>query len=182
MKRTPDLIETAKSQWQQVRPDLDVSSIDVVGRVLRAAAVLRRRLDVAVADEGLNRAEFDLLCALRRTGSPVTPGRLNELTVSSGAATTKRVHHLAERGLLERTSDGRDRRSARIVLTEQGGEVIDRAFSRDVAAQGQLLAALNPEQRDSLAGGLAELLHALEGSVDSAALDTGGRDVTASGE
>ncbi|GAA3353377.1 helix-turn-helix domain-containing protein [Saccharopolyspora gregorii] len=43
----------------------------------------------------------------------MTPGRLNEITVASGAATTKRLRELTERGLLERTTDQRDRRSAR---------------------------------------------------------------------
>lgn len=182
MQRTSDLIETARSQWREIRPDLDTASIDVIGRVLRAAAVLRRRLDAAFADEGLNRAEFDLLCALRRTGVPVTPGRLNELTVSSGAATTKRVHQLAERGLLERISDERDRRSARVLLTEHGRDVIDRAFTRNIEAERQLLSALSSHQRDSIAGGLADLLRALEGSADPASLATGTRDTPVTGE
>ncbi|MDR7301447.1 MarR family winged helix-turn-helix transcriptional regulator [Haloactinomyces albus] len=176
MKRTPDLIETARSQWQEARPDLDTTSIDVIGRILRAAVVLRQRLDAAFADEGLNRAEFDLLCALRRTGAPVTPGRLSELTVSSGAATTKRVHQLTERGLLERTTDERDRRSARILLTEHGREVIDRAFTRNIEAEKHLLSALSSRRRESLAGGLADLLRTLEGSSDPASLTAGVRD------
>lgn len=165
MKRTPDLIEAARSQWHQVLPDVDTTSIDVVGRVLRAAAILRQRLDTTLADEGLNRAEFELLCALRRSGAPVTPGRLNSLTVSSGAATTKRVQQLAERGLLERTADERDRRSARVMLTEHGREVIDRAFTRNIEAERQLLSGLPSRQRESISGGLAALLQSLEGSA-----------------
>lgn len=168
MKRTPDLIENARSQWHEIHPDVDTSSIDVIGRVLRAAAILRQRLDATIADEGLNRAEFDLLCALRRTGVPVTPGRLNGLTVSSGAATTKRIHQLADRGLLERTTDERDRRSARVLLTDHGREVIDRAFTRNIEAERQLLASLGSRQSDSLASGLATLLRTLEGSADAA--------------
>ncbi len=164
MDRTPDLIGTARAQWQRVHPDLDTSSMEVVGRVLRVAAVLRRRLDAAFAGEGLNRAEFDLLCALRRTGDPVTPGRLNELTVSSGAATTKRIHQLAERGLVERTSDERDRRSARVRLTEQGSRVVDRAFALNIEAEQRLLATMSARRRESVASGLADLLHALEGA------------------
>lgn len=182
MKRTHDLIDTARSQWHETRPDLDTASIEVIGRVLRAAAVLRKRLDATFAAEDLNRAEFDLLCALRRSGTPVTPGRLNELTVSSGAATTKRVQQLTERGLLERTSDERDRRSARIALTEQGREVIDRAFSRNLDAERQLLSTLSARQRESLAGGLADLLRTLEGAADPASLATGFRADSATGE
>lgn len=162
MNRTPDFIEMARSQWHEVHPDLDTSTIDVVGRVLRAAAVVRQRLDAAFVEDGLNRAEFDLLCALRRSRTPVTPGRLNDLTVSSGAATTKRIQQLAERGLLERATDERDRRSARIALTDLGREVIDRAFTRNLEAEEQLLSGLGPRQRKAVAGGLADLLKTLE--------------------
>ncbi|SDQ95098.1 MarR family winged helix-turn-helix transcriptional regulator [Actinopolyspora saharensis] len=168
MKRPPDLIETARAQWQEVHPELDTSSIDVIGRVLRAAAVLRQRLDMILLDEGLNRSEFDLLSALRRSAEPVTPGRLNHLMVSSGAATTKRIQQLAERELLERTPDEHDRRSARVRLTEQGVVTIDRAFSRHLEAERHLLSALGGKQRETLAGGLAELLRSLEGTTGPA--------------
>lgn len=163
MSRTPDLIATARTQWAKVYPDLDTSTIEIIGRVLRSAAVVRQRLDPALVEDGLNRAEFDLLCALRRSGAPVTPGRLNELTVSSGAATTKRVQQLTERGLVERTTDSRDRRSARIALTDEGRELIDRAFARNLEAEQQLLSALAPRRRKAVTDGLAELLSVLEG-------------------
>ncbi|ASU77257.1 MarR family transcriptional regulator [Actinopolyspora erythraea] len=164
MKRPPDIISAARGQWKEIHPELDTSSMEVVGRVLRAAAVLRQRLDTTLSDEGLNRAEFDLLSALRRSGEPVTPGRLNSLMVASGAATTKRVQQLAERGLLERVRDQHDRRSARVLITEYGAEVIDRAFARNLDAERELLAGLSSKQRDAVAGGLAELLYSLEGT------------------
>lgn len=163
MNRTPDLIDAAREQWSGIHPDVDTASIEVIGRVLRAAAVLRRKLDSTIAEDGLNRAEFDLLCALRRSGGPVTPGRLNELTVSSGAATTKRLQQLADRGLVQRSTDARDRRSARVQLTEHGQEVIDGIFPRAIAAERSLLTGLTARQQKALAGNLAELLHAVEG-------------------
>jgi DNA-binding MarR family transcriptional regulator len=162
MNRTPDLIDVARGQWRAVHPEADTSSIEVIGRVFRAAAMLRRRLDTVLAEEGLNRAEFDLLCALRRSERPMTVGSLNDHTVSSGAATTKRLRQLSERGLLERITDERDRRVARIRLTELGHEVIDRAFHRNLAAERRLLAPLAAQQRETLADSLAVLLNLLE--------------------
>ncbi len=139
--------------------------MDIIGRILRAAAVLRRRLDTVLAEEGLNRAEFDLLCALRRSGGPVTVGRLGEQTVSSGAATTKRLHSLSERGLLRRTTHERDKRVAYVHLTDRGREVIDRAFHRNLAAERRLLELLADEHREELTRGLAALLGTLEGPL-----------------
>ncbi|GAB3552901.1 DNA-binding MarR family transcriptional regulator [Actinopolyspora lacussalsi] len=163
MRRTPDIISAARGQWKEIHPELDTSSMEIVGRVLRTAAVLRQRLDTVLGDEGLNRAEFDLLSALRRSGEPVTPGRLNGLMVASGAATTKRVQQLAERGLLERIRDQHDRRSARVRITDHGAELIDRAFARNLEAERELLAGMNTKQREAVSGGLAELLRSLEG-------------------
>src|SRR5690606_36764803 len=153
MNRTPDLIEAARAQWRDVHPDLDTSSMEVIGRVLRAAAVLRHRLDAVLAEEGLNRAESDLLCALRRTGAPVSRGKPNELTVASRAAVTKRIQALAERGLLERATDERDRRRARVQQTRAGEELTDRALARNLAAGAavtkriQALAERGPQKR-----------------------------------
>ncbi|KEI44827.1 MarR family winged helix-turn-helix transcriptional regulator [Saccharopolyspora rectivirgula] len=172
MNRTPDLIEAARAQWRDVHPDLDTSSMEVIGRVLRAAAVLRHRLDAVLAEEGLNRAEFDLLCALRRTGAPVSPGKLNELTVASGAAVTKRIQALAERGLLERATDERDRRRARVQLTRAGEELTDRALARNLAAEQRVLAGLTARQREAIATGLAHLLRSLEGAPDVGLAET----------
>ncbi|PRW62139.1 MarR family winged helix-turn-helix transcriptional regulator [Actinopolyspora mortivallis] len=168
MTRSPDPIETARAQWQRIHPELDTSTLDVVGRVLRAAAVLRQRLDATLLDEGVNRSEFDLLCALRRNAEPVTPGRLNSLMLASGAATTKRIQQLAERGLLERVPDEHDRRSARVGLTEQGRRLIDRAFARNLEAERGVLSPLGNRQRTAIARGLAELLRSLEGTSGSA--------------
>ncbi len=92
----------------------------------------------------------------------MTVGSLNDHTVSSGAATTKRLRQLSERGLLERITDERDRRVARIRLTELGHEVIDRAFHRNLAAERRLLAPLAAQQRETLADSLAVLLNLLE--------------------
>ncbi|GAA3353375.1 hypothetical protein [Saccharopolyspora gregorii] len=60
MKRWGDEADTGshrrgRSQWADLHPDVDTTSIDVIGRVLRAAAVLRMRLDVTIAEAGLNR-------------------------------------------------------------------------------------------------------------------------------
>ena len=49
MERTSDLIDAARAQWAEVHPDVDTSTMDVVGRVLRAAALLRHRLDATFA-------------------------------------------------------------------------------------------------------------------------------------
>lgn len=165
-----DFVDVVRAQWAEVHPELDTSSVDLVGRIFRSASILRGQLDAAFAGDGINRAEFDLLSALRRNPDPVTPGELTKQTTSSAAATTKRLQHLVERGLLERQTDARDRRSARIALTEHGRELIDRALARSLRAERRLLDALDEDERTALTHGLAKLLSVIEDPSDTAAL------------
>ncbi|GAB2734538.1 MarR family transcriptional regulator [Salinifilum aidingensis] len=170
MDQRRDFVDVVRAQWAQVRPDLDTTSIDLVGRILRAATVLRNQLDAAISGDGLNRAEFDLLSALRRSPGPITPGELTKQTTSSAAATTKRLQQLVERGLLERMVDARDRRSAQIALTEHGRELIDRVMSRNLEAERHLVEHLDPDTRNAVGDGLAQLLSAIEDPSATAAL------------
>lgn len=167
-----DFVDAVRAQWAAVRPDLDTSSVDLVGRIFRAATIMRNQLDASFAGEGINRAEFDLLSALRRSPGPVTPGELTRQTTSSAAATTKRIHQLVERGLVERMVDERDRRSAHIALTERGTVLIDRAMARNLEAEGRLLSALDESEQEVLTDGLAKLLRVIEDPADTAALTT----------
>lgn len=105
-----DTVAAVVRQWQTVRPDIDTGPMEVIGRINRCAALLQQAEDAPLRRAGLTRAEFDLLGALRRTGHELTPGDLSRETFSSGAAVTKRLKQLQERGLVDRRGDTRDRR------------------------------------------------------------------------
>lgn len=114
---------------------------------------------------GLSRPEFDLLGALRRTGHELTPGDLARETFSSGAAVTKRLKQLTERGLVERRGDARDRRVAHVRLTDAGRDLVDSILPEQLAYETAVLSVLPPEARHELAARLGELLARLEGSL-----------------
>ena len=98
-KDQPDAIDRIVAQWARERPGLDVSPMQVIGRVHRVAAVLDERLRPPFAAEGLGDGEFDVLASLRRAGDPfvLTPTQLTEtMMVTSGAVT----HVANERRLL----------------------------------------------------------------------------------
>jgi DNA-binding MarR family transcriptional regulator len=139
--------------------------MEIIGRVNRCAALLQQAEDAPLRRAGLSRPEFDLLGALRRTGHELTPGDLARETFSSGAAVTKRVKQLTERGLVERRGDTRDRRVAHVRLTEAGRELVDGILPEQLAYETAVLSVLTPESRDELAARLGELLGRLEGSL-----------------
>ncbi|MFD5256739.1 MarR family winged helix-turn-helix transcriptional regulator [Streptomyces bobili] len=157
-----DTVAAVVRQWQDVRPELDTGPVEIIGRVNRCAALLQQAEDAPLRRAGLSRAEFELLGALRRTGHELTPGELARETFSSGTAVTKRVRALTERGLVERRGDTRDRRVAHLSLSEAGRTLIDGVLPEQLAYESAVLAALDADRQDELAGLLSELLSRLE--------------------
>ncbi|MEV8456052.1 MarR family transcriptional regulator [Streptomyces sp. NPDC052095] len=165
---TDDIVASVVRQWQAVNPELDTGPMELIGRINRCAALLQQAEDAPLRAAGLTRAEFDLLGAVRRTDRELTPGELARETFSSGAAVTKRLRALQERGLLDRRGDDRDRRVNHVRLTEQGRELVDMLLPRQLAYERAVLSGLDERSRDRLSAQLSELLVQLEGRIGGA--------------
>ncbi|MFJ6564350.1 MarR family winged helix-turn-helix transcriptional regulator [Streptomyces sp. NPDC091412] len=158
-----DTVAGVVRQWRAVHPDLDTAPMEIIGRINRCAALLQQAEDAPLRRAGLSRPEFDLLGALRRTGDELTPSELTRETFSSGAAVTKRLKQLTERGLVERRGDTRDRRVAHVRLTDAGRDLVDGILPEQLAYERAVLSGLAGRERDGLAALLGELLGRLEG-------------------
>ncbi|MEU0739810.1 MarR family transcriptional regulator [Streptomyces sp. NPDC006134] len=162
-----DTVAAVVRQWRAVHPGLDTGPMEIIGRINRCAALLQQAEDAPLRRAGLSRPEFDLLGALRRTGHELTPGELARETFSSGAAVTKRLKQLTERGLVERRGDTRDRRVAHVRLTDAGRDLVDGILPEQLAYETAVLSGLEGERRGDLAALLGELLGQLEGRLDA---------------
>ncbi|MGW1407747.1 MarR family winged helix-turn-helix transcriptional regulator [Streptomyces sp. NPDC002403] len=162
---TDDIVASVVRQWQAVNPELDTGPMELIGRINRCAALLQQAEDAPLRAAGLTRAEFDLLGAVRRTDRELTPGELARETFSSGAAVTKRLRILQERGLVDRRGDDRDRRVNHIRLTGQGRELVDMLLPRQLAYERAVLSGLDEQSRTRLSAQLSELLVQLEGRI-----------------
>lgn len=160
-----DAVAAVLRQWQDACPDLDFGPVAVIGRLNRCAALLQQVTETPLGHEGLTRPEYDILTALRRVGGELTPGRLARETFASGAAVTKRIKLLEERGLVARRPDGRDRRVCHLRLTEEGRELVDRLLPQQLSYETGLLSGLPDSSREELADILSELLLLLEGRL-----------------
>jgi DNA-binding MarR family transcriptional regulator len=158
-----DTVAAVVRQWQTVHPDLDTGPMEIIGRINRSAALLQQAEDAPLRRAGLSRPEFDLLGALRRTGHELTPGDLSRETFSSGAAVTKRLKSLTERGLVERRGDDRDRRVAHVRLTDAGRDLVDGILPEQLAYENTVLSGMGQAEQDELAALLSGLLGRLEG-------------------
>jgi DNA-binding MarR family transcriptional regulator len=159
-----DEVDDLVRQWQAQRPDLDVGPLHVLSRVTRLA----RHLDIArrsaFASHGLETWEFDVLSALRRVGPPfqLTPGALLRATLVTSGTMTNRIDRLTEASLVRREPDPRDRRGVLVTLTEDGKRRVDAALEDLLRNERKLLASLDANQRELLAGLLRMLLAPLD--------------------
>nr|WP_314263238.1 MarR family transcriptional regulator [uncultured Moellerella sp.] len=159
-----DRIDKVVNQWQRERPDLDVSSMGLIGRVRNIDLHLTREMEKVFAEFGLNVSSFDVLATLRRTGHPyrLSPGEmLATLMVTSGTM-TNRIDQLEKAGLVLRESNPADGRGFLISLTDKGLALIDRAIESHVKNQGRLVAGLTTEQQQQLNQLLSQFLTSLE--------------------
>ncbi|WP_330292879.1 MarR family winged helix-turn-helix transcriptional regulator [Streptomyces sp. NBC_00576] len=163
--RADDTVAAVVRQWQAVHPGLDTGPIEIIGRINRCAALLQQAEDAPLRRVGLTRPEFELLCALRRTGHELTPSELARETFSSGAAVTKRLKQLTERALVERRGDTRDRRVAHVRLTDAGRDLVDGVVPEQLTYETAVLSGIDSAAQRELAGLLGELLGRLEGRL-----------------
>ena len=163
-----DAVDRITSQWNAVRPDIDVSPINVIGRVSRLSRLVDRRLGENFARYGIEAWMYDVLATLRRSGEPyeLTAGDLVRQTMVTTGAITNRIDRLEQRGLVERASAD-DRRKVIVRLTRQGLDVVEEVVVDHMATERQILADLSPRQQHDLAHLLRKTLLALGDHADA---------------
>jgi DNA-binding MarR family transcriptional regulator len=157
---TRDEVDTIVEAWRRERPDLDVAPMEVLSRITRLARHLDRLRANAFSALGLESWEFDVLAALRRSGPPyrLSPGQLLRETLVTSGTMTNRVDRLVERGLVTRQDHPNDRRGVLVELTDAGRDAVDAALAELIAAERQIMAALDVADHDQLTRSLRLLL------------------------
>jgi DNA-binding MarR family transcriptional regulator len=157
-----DSVDQIISQWNTVRPDLDVAPINVIGRVSRLSRLVDRELAVNFAHYGIENWMYDVLATLRRSGEPyeLAAGDLVRQTMVTTGAITNRIDRLEARGLVERAGAA-DRRKVIVRLTKRGLDLVEDVVGAHLATERKILAALSPRQQRDLAALLRTALLAL---------------------
>lgn len=153
-----DFIDRIRAAWAAEMPTMDTSPVDVWGRLNRASVLATAQIERLLTDSGVTRSEFDVLCALARTGRPLRASEVTAETMLSGAATTKLTTRLESAGLLRRERSDRDGRAVQLSLTDAGRALVEREMPRALAHDERLLDGLSAAERQTLAELLARLL------------------------
>ncbi|WP_067465966.1 MarR family winged helix-turn-helix transcriptional regulator [Nocardia amamiensis] len=147
-----DPVDAIVAQWRRERPDLDLEAMAVIGRLGRLMVVARREIEAVFGKHGLQRGEFDVLAALRRSGEPfeLNPSVLADTLMLSRAGMTGRLDRLEAAGLVRRVADAKDRRAIRVALTAAGRELVDAMVTEHTANETRILSVLTTGQRQEL--------------------------------
>ncbi|MBY8849414.1 MarR family winged helix-turn-helix transcriptional regulator [Saccharothrix longispora] len=158
-----DHVDLVLDQWRAQRPDLDVSPMAVIGRLSRLARLVDGRLGATFAAHGLDRASFDVLATLRRSGPPhrLTPTGLMRASMVTSGAITQRLDRLEARGLVTRGPSEVDGRGVVVELTPEGLRLVDDTLPDHLATEHDLLGALSAREREELAAALRTVLESL---------------------
>jgi DNA-binding MarR family transcriptional regulator len=159
-----DHISAVLAEWRVESPELDMSPVAVLGRILRAARYIEREVEDGLARHDLNIAEFNALSALRRVGAPfqLTPSELSHHLLFTSGGLTKLLERLERAGLIERKPAAEDRRVVLVCLTEAGRARQETAMTAHLANEERLLEGLDGSEREGLAATLERLLSSLE--------------------
>ncbi|MFF0488224.1 MarR family winged helix-turn-helix transcriptional regulator [Nocardia sp. NPDC004068] len=162
--RKVDAVDEITAQWRRERPDLELEAMALIGRLGRLSLVAGRAIEAVFEKYGLQRGEFDVLAALRRSGAPfeLNPSVLADSLMLSRAGMTGRLDRLESAGWVRRIADARDRRAVRVALTEAGRTLIDEVVTAHTRNETRLLAALSDAERRELDRLVRVLLDSLE--------------------
>ncbi|MFD4355691.1 MarR family winged helix-turn-helix transcriptional regulator [Nocardia sp. NPDC058518] len=151
-EREPDVVDAITAQWQRERPDLELEAMAVFGRLGRLMNIATARIESVFTTHGLQRGEFDVLAALRRSGTPfeLNPSVLADTLMLSRAGMTGRIDRLEAAGLVRRIADREDRRAVRVALTEEGRALVDTVVVAHTENETAMLSVLEPADRAAL--------------------------------
>lgn len=157
---TADPIDQILAQWRQVRPDLDLRPMGLIGRFGRFAKLGEKRVEETLAGFDLSIADFDVLASLRRSGPPyrLTPTQLYRTMMITSGTMTNRIDRLEERRLVERMADPDDRRGTLVALTSDGRKLVDNAVAAHLETEADILSGLTRAEQATLDGLLRKLL------------------------
>lgn len=125
-----DLLDELLDDWQRERPELDVSAMGIVGRIIHLSALFELQANAALKPFKLRYTDFDVLATLRRCSAPykLTPTTLRRSVLISSGAMTACLDRLERAGYLGREPDPNDRRGTIVKLTAKGKSLVDKAI------------------------------------------------------
>jgi DNA-binding MarR family transcriptional regulator len=155
-----DQVDRMLQIWKRELPDLDLGTEGIVERIQKLQRYLDRAMNETLAEFKLDRGEWWLLGALRRSGPPYrkSPGKLAEDIGLSSGAMTNRLDRLEAAGLILRLPDPDDRRALQVELTDAGWQAWQDTVGAQARKEALVANALQPDEKVALNALLRRLM------------------------
>ncbi|WP_341917975.1 metalloregulator ArsR/SmtB family transcription factor [Hydrocarboniphaga effusa] len=159
-----DAIASELGKWQAEAPNIDYGVLALMMYFTQIGHHVVSSSEAVAERAGLSFADVALLGALRRLGPPYesTSSRLARTFWISLPGMTKRLGRLEAAGLLIRSVDADDRRSALLRLTDKGLSVLRDLVANQQPAEYHALLQLSAAEREQLSSLLPRLLDLID--------------------
>ncbi len=139
-----------RAHWVDIHFDDDVEGI--VTRIGRLGRSLKKMMEIAVAEVGLQEFEYQTLHSLmiRDTPGTASPTDLADDLGVSGAGMSGRLDGLEKAGWVQRTASPDDRRRVVVEITRDGADVWRRAMALRGAQEEEMVAVLTAREQAQL--------------------------------
>jgi DNA-binding MarR family transcriptional regulator len=107
--------------------------------------LIARRVQASDEPMRLNWKHFDIMALIKERQS-IAPSVISETLSMSRSSTSKYLKSLEEKGLITKSSLGKDRRSHNVVLTEQADEILNNIYKGQHTNAALASEALSPEE------------------------------------
>ncbi|HYG84421.1 MAG TPA: MarR family winged helix-turn-helix transcriptional regulator [Verrucomicrobiae bacterium] len=123
--------------------------------------LIARRVQASDEPMRLTWRHFDLMAFVKAEGSAV-PSVISEKLGMSRSSTSKYLKSLEEKGLLEKTASGTDRRSHSVILTAQANDILENIYAGQRENARLAMTALSPKDAKLFAVLAAKITAALD--------------------
>lgn len=164
MNSEKDSIDEVQRQWTRILPALDTSPMVITGRIRYLAEAIQAGSDEVLAQQGLTRADFDILSVLVRSGRALSPTEITVQSLISAPGTTKRIKKLESDGLVNRILNPNDKRGYLIEPTNHALEIFQPVVESISDYERTLLGKLEPRDVIQLTESLRAFVSAVRES------------------
>lgn len=155
-----DRVERGIAMWNAEKPALDTTGKSIIGRVVALHDIITRHFNAILAPHGLRYTEYAVLATLRARGAPysMSPSQLQAAMLFTSGGLSNLLRRLAERKLVTRSTDRRDRRGVVVALTEKGRALADETMPVQADMENYLIRMLSADERDAAEKLLSKLI------------------------
>ncbi|MFG3439971.1 MarR family winged helix-turn-helix transcriptional regulator [Nonomuraea sp. NPDC047897] len=159
--RVEDSVDRHLARWRGKAP-FDELAEGIVTRMQLLVKHLAHTKEAVLAEVGLQKFEFDTMHRLVARGGSATPSELAAELLLSPAGMTGRLDTLERAQLIRRVRGTDDRRRVDVELTGKGHDLWMAAMTVGAEVEAQMVAALDPADREALNGLLKRMLSRVE--------------------